>query len=1101
MKRIQMLGFTGLLLFAACSISIKAQTTSGTIFGRVSDPNGGLVSGATVTIVNEGTGATRTTTTDDQGQFVVTPLPIGKYTVKVIGSGFAEALVQNMTLEIQEKREVNVTLQVAGATEMVTVSNEAPPLERTTSNLGQVIHQRSIVELPLNGRNFVQLGTLAPGAIKSEGQQFNNPSSSTAARGTTSLSVNGLKENANDWILDGVDNNELTAGAISVMPSVDAIQEFKVLTSNYTAQYGRNGGGTIILTTKSGSNAFHGSLFEFLRNDKFDARNFFDGKDKPSFRQNQFGFSVGGPIKRDKLFFFGDYQGTRIRKELTFLSTVPTDKARRGDFSEPGQPRVFDPCLVVNTTTHQCTTFNTTTRTQFAGNIIPTDRLDPIAIKLLNLFPSPNLPGLANNFRFNSKRVVDQNQFDVRIDHTLTQRDSYFGRFSFDNTDQFFPGPLPGLGGGVSSFQSATTNTPRARNLGIVENHLFSTTTANQLLFGWNRIDINVVGPSFGTTIAKDLGIPGANLGNDFTSGLTRINLSGFNGLGDRLTSPLLLGTDVFQISDDVTHTRSNHAITFGFGVRLQKMDNTAITAPRGNITFDQLFTAQRSGTSFQSGTGSSIASILLGLPASLTRSDVFGGEVFRARWQDYRAYIQDDWQIKRNLTLNLGLAYDLITPQTDADDRISYFDPRTGKMLVAGVNASRTGNVKTDKNNFQPRLGFAYTPFASAKLVLRGGYGIFNDFAQGGLQGPNPPFVANPLFSSNSITPARLLSEGFPTTPQPDPNNPTGNVNFVATDFVMGFVQQWNFSAQQELPWSMVMTVAYSGSKASRLLAKDGNFNSPAPGAGQINPRRPFPLLGSINAISSRGWSNYNAAQLKIEKRLSNNAYFLLGYTYSKALGNETGQSLTFQTNAIGALYYPFFPQGENSDKGLASNDLRHSFTLSYLYDLPFGKGQAHLNHVGDIANLFVGGWQIGGITRMRSGFPLGATISPSLLNNTMANRPDVLCDPNLPSSQRTVQRFFNPACFAAPAPFAFGNSGRTFGSGPSLTNFDFSIFKRFRINEQMNVQFRTEIFNIFNHPQFDLPNTTIGTPAAGTISATVNDARLIQFGLKLVY
>ena len=274
-----------------------------------------------------------------------------------------------------------------------------------------------------------------------------------------------------------------------------------------------------------------------------------------------------------------------------------------------------------------------------------------------------------------------------------------------------------------------------------------------------------------------------------------------------------------------------------------------------------------------------------------------------------------------------------------------------------------------------------------------------------------------------------------------------------------------------------------------------------PAPGPGQINPRRSFPLLGSINAISSRGWSNYNAAQLKIEKRLSNNAYFLLGYTYSKALGNETGQSLTFQTNAIGALYYPFFPQGENSDKGLASNDLRHSFTLSYLYDLPFGKGQSHLNDIGDVANLLIGGWQIGGITRIRSGFPLGATISPSLLNNTMTNRPDVLCDPNLPSSERTVERFFNPACFAAPAPFVFGNSGRTFGSGPSLTNFDFSIFKRFRINEQMNVQFRTEIFNIFNHPQFDLPNTTIGTPAAGTITATVNDARLIQFGLKLVY
>jgi len=1099
MKRVQFFSLVCTLLF--CAIPSVAQTSSGTIFGRVTDPNGGLVSGATVTILNQNTGATRGATTDDKGEFLVSPLPIGKYTVKVAMTGFNEAIVADLTLEIQEKREVNLSLQVAGTAETVTVTNEAPALERTSSNLGQVIHQRSIVELPLNGRNFVQLGTLAPGAIKSEGQQFNQPSSSTGARGTTSLSVNGLKENANDWILDGVDNNELTAGAISIMPSIDAIQEFKVMTSNYSAQYGRNGGGTIILTTKAGSNSFHGSLFEFLRNDVFDARNFFDGSDKPSFRQNQFGGSIGGPIIKDKIFIFGDYQGTRIRKELTFVSTVPTAKARLGDFSEPGQASVFDPCSVVNPATHQCTTFNLGARTQFAGNKIPTDRLDPIALKLLDFYPLPNLPGLANNFRFNSKRIVDQDQFDIRGDHTISQKDSYFVRFSFDNTDQFFPGPLPGLGGGVSSFQSATTNTPRARNLGIVENHLISAKTANQFLFGWNRININVLGPSYGTDVAAQIGIPGANLGTPFTSGLTRINLSGFNGLGDRLTSPLLLGTDVYQISDDVTHTRSGHTLTFGFGVRIQKMNNTAITAPRGNISFDQLFTAQRAGTSFQSGTGASVASLLLGLPASLTRSDVFGGEVFRYRWQDYRGYIQDDWQVSTKLTLNLGLAYDLITPQTDADNRISYFDPTTGKMLVAGQNASDSGNVTTDKNNFQPRFGFAYTPFSSARLVFRGGYGIFNDFAQGGLQGPNIPFVANPLFSSNSITPARLLSQGFPPTPQPDPNNPTGNVNFTDVNFKLGLVQQWNFSAQQQLPWNIVATLAYAGSKATDLLAKDGNFNSPPPGAGQINPRRPFPTLGSINAVSSRGWSNYNAMQLKVEKRVSNNAYFLMGYTWSKTLGNETGESLTFQPNAIGALYYPFFPTGENSDKGLASNDLRHSFTLSYIYDLPFGRGQNYLSNLSGLANQLVGGWQLGGITRIRSGFPLGATISPSLLNNTMANRPDIRCDPTLSSSQRTVQRYFNVQCFAPPAAFAFGNSGRTFGSGPSLTNFDFSIFKRFRIGERADIQFRTEIFNIFNHAQFDLPNTTIGTPAAGTISATVNDARLIQFGLKFVY
>jgi hypothetical protein len=296
-------------------------------------------------------------------------------------------------------------------------------------------------------------------------------------------------------------------------------------------------------------------------------------------------------------------------------------------------------------------------------------------------------------------------------------------------------------------------------------------------------------------------------------------------------------------------------------------------------------------------------------------------------------------------------------------------------------------------------------------------------------------------------------------------------------------------------------MTVAYVGTKATSLLAKDGSFNNPAPGAGSINPRRPFPTLGSITAITSRGWSTYNAMQVKVEKRLSNNLYFLLGYTYSKTLGNETGESLTFQPNAIGQLYYPFFPSGPNSDKGLASTDLRQSFTLSYIYDLPFGKGQSYFSNAGNAANMLLGGWQIGGISRIRSGFPLGATISPSLLNNTGGNRPNIICDPNLPSSQRTVQKWFNTSCFAPPAAFAFGNSGRTFGSGPSVVNFDFSVFKRVKVGERTDIQLRAEIFNIFNTPQFDLPNTTIGTPAAGTITSTINDARLIQFGLKVVF
>ena len=1102
--------WAGLLIIAlVCSVLVgpaAGQVVSGTIYGTVTDPTGARVAGASVLVVNQATNAQKNFVSDSVGSFVATPLPIGQYTVRATMSGFAEAEIKDLVLEVQDRREVNLVLQVAGASQQVEVTAEAPLLERSVSALGQVIHQENIVGLPLNGRDFVQLGTLAPGATKSEGTQFNNPSASTSVRGTTSLTVNGMRENDNDWIFDGIDNNELSAGSISILPSIDAIQEFRVLTNNYSAQYGRNGGGTVLITSRSGSNSVHGSAFEFVRNQIFDARNFFDGKTKPTFRQNQFGGSLGGPVKKDKIFFFGDYQGTRIRKELTFLSTVPTGKARQGDFTEPGQAQIFDPCSGYDVASQTCTSFNTGTRTQFVSggvpNVIPANRLDPIAVKLLALYPQPNLSGLANNYLFNSKREVTDDQFDIRADHVIRQSDSYFVRFSYDNAHQFFPGPLPGFGGGTSSFVSATINEPRARSVAIVENHVFSPTTANQLALGYNRVFITVVGPSYGQNIAQQLGIPGANLGDQFTSGLTRLNLAGFNGLGDRLTTPLLLGTNVYQYSDNLTHIRGGHVLNIGFSLKVDQMNFEGINAPRGNLTFDQLFTSQRSGTGFQSGTGSAVASLLLGLPSQVMRSNTIGGEPTGDRWKDYRGYLQDDWKVSSGLTLNLGLAYQVITPYTEQHSRIANLDPATGVMVVAGQGASATGNVTTDYNNLQPRVGFAYTPRARGKFVVRGGYGIFNDFVNGGGRGlaGNYPFTDSPTLVSDSITPQRLLRDGFAPPRLTDSKNPSGSIVSQQYDFPMGFVQQWNLSVQQELPWNTVITVAYVGTHGGRLLSKD-DINPPAPGAGAINPRRPYPSLAAISAILPRGSSTYNALQTKIEKRFSNHFYFLMGYTWSKAIGNEPAESLTFQPNATGQNYFPFAPQGSTSDKGLAAIDLRQSFTLSYLYELPFGRGRKLLNGSGAAVNQLLGGWNVTGITRVRTGFPLGATITPSLLNNTMGNRPNVVCDPNLPTSQQKVQRFFNTSCFTAPASFQFGNSGRTFGSGPGQVNFDFSILKDFRIREQMSLEFRTEIFNILNSAEFDLPSTAIGTGPAGTIAATINDARQIQFGLKLKF
>jgi len=1093
-----MVGMLVGILWLAAGVTVWAQVGAGSIYGSVTDATGARIPGATVVLTNQATGVQREVTTDQAGSFRATPLQIGRYIVRVTASGFQATEVRNLVLEVEQRREVNVTLQVATGTETVEVTAATVPLlESTVSDLGQVIQERSIVELPLNGRNFVQLGTLSPGAIKSEGGQFNNPAASTSVRGSTSLSVNGARENANDWTIDGIDNNELTAGSISVLPSVDAIQEFKVLTNKYSAQYGRNAGGTILINTKSGGNDFHGTVYEFLRNDKFDAKGFFDSE-KPEFRQNQFGFTIGGPIVKDKLFFFGGYEGLRIRKGLTFISSVPTALERVGDFSEAGQAAVFDPCATFDAVSQTCTAFHPdqASRTQFPGNVIPANRIDPIALQVLDFFPLPNLPGFSNNFRHASKRELDQNQYIGRVDYTLSPSDTFFGRFSLDNTDQFFPGPLPGFGGGTSAFISATINEPRARNLALVWNHVFSPTLINQAVAGFNRIFISVVGPSFGQDISAQLGIPGANLGSDFSSGLTRFNLSAYNGLGDRLTTPLILGSNVFHYADNLTWIRGEHEMNMGFAVRFNQLNGVAYSRPRGDMSFNQLFTR---GTA---GSGDSVASMLLGLPASMARTNVFGGDMTGRRWEDFRFYFQDDWHVNPQLTFNLGLAYMVITASTEAHGRYANIDLGTETMLIAGIDTSATGGVKTDKDNIQPRLGFAYTPFQGRSFVIRGGYGIFHDWAQGGMTGiqVNPPFIDEPQFDSDSITPARLLSDGFPAPVQQDPDNPSGAAVFWDPNYEQGVVQQWNLTLQQELGWETVLTVAYVGSKGDKLQDKEGSFNSPPPGPGSIGARRPFPSFGSIQRITSRGETRYHGLQTKLEKRFSDNLYFLMGYTWSKGIGNEPSQNLTFQGSATGAVYRPFFPHGPDSDTGLNANDLRHSFTFSYIYDLPFGRNQAYMSDVGGWNHL-VGGWQLSGITRMRSGFPLGATISPSLLNNTMANRPDVVCDPNLSSSERSLDRWFDTSCFVQTASFTFGNSGRTFGQGPNQYNFDFSIFKRFELGERITLQFRTEIFNIFNTPQFDLPSTTIGTGGAGRITATINDPRDIQFGLKLIF
>jgi len=1110
MKRTLSYFAVAILLLSFSVIDAQAQARTGTILGSVIDPTGAVIPNATVTITNQGTNETREISTDQQGRYTATLLPVGRYTIRVNSQGFGESRVADLVLEVQDNRTVDFTLSPAGVAEVVEVTAAVVAVDTTTATLGQVIHEEQVADLPLNGRNFVQLGWLAPGVTKGEGTFLNNQGNTEVSiRGSVSLSIQGMRENTNDWLLDGVDNNELTAGAISILPSVDGIQEFKVLSYNYSAEYGSRSSSTIMVVTKSGTNDFHGSAFEFFRNDKLDARNFFDTTEAPAkLRRNQFGVSVGGPIVKDRAFFFGNYEGQRTREGLTGFASVPTDAMHNGDFSGI-TATLFDPCPTFDMATRTCPGgfLAPALRPAFPGNVIPPNRIDPIGQALIDLYPSPNLPGLSRNFASNPTRTFDDDQFGFRIDVKLGENDQIFGRFNYDDADQFFPTFCQDFCSSGSVAASSETFVTEARNVAIQWQHTLSSTTFNQFMAGYNRVFNTMF--SFAhrpenQNLPSQLGIPGANLGNYETSGMTNIGVSGFDRLGSRLFTPFLGGTNVVHLGDNLMMVRGAHNLKMGMGVRFMQMPVIGNTWFHGNFNFDSSYTRNDVGG------GSAVADLLLGLPRSGGRNDHFQGYSNSRRWEEWRFYFEDGWRVNPNLTLTLGLAYNYTTPQREDNDRFTNFDPATGEYLVAGVNAGRSAGVSTDTNNLEPRLQFAWNPFGTGKTVFRGGYAIYTDVsANGGVQGlyMNPPFSTAFGLFTNGTTPVDVitggpvsLATGFPLqSPPADLSTFTGSLVLTDRDFEQGFIQQWNFNIQHELPGDMLATIAYSGTRATKLQSKGRNLNAGLPGFSVDVNTRPFPTLGSFNAIEGRGELTYHGLQVNVEKRFSHGLFFLMNYTWSKALSNGPGQNIGVNQ---GTSYYPL-PQslvGNNADKAPSDTHLDHQFSASYLYDLPIGQGRPYLSDLSGVGQALLGNWQLSGITRLRTGFPLAmSTGFFDSANAGVGNRPDRVCHGSGP---QTVDEWFDTSCF----PFVFGslgNAARAVSSpgGPGQVNFDFSILKTIPLREPLRLEFRTEFFNIFNHAQFSLPNTNASSGGFGQISGTTNTSRQLQFALKFIF
>ncbi|MGO4879276.1 MAG: carboxypeptidase regulatory-like domain-containing protein [Bryobacteraceae bacterium] len=1159
------------LLFAAivCLLVFVAYPnaygqSTGIVSGTVTDATGSAVAGAKVIVSAPALGLTREATTDESGHFLVPLLPVANFTIRVEFSGFQPAEQKDVRLQVDEHRELDFKLVPASVKESVEVTATAVAVETTNPTLGQVITSQQVAELPLNGRDFVQLATLTPGTITETNPQsfFNGgPSSEVSARGSYSLSVGGSRPNSTDWLLDGNDNNELTAGGIAILPSIDAIQEFKVLTYNYSAEYGTRAGPTVLVTTKSGSNDFHGSLFEFFRNTDLDARSFFASYTE-QFNLNQFGGSLGGPIQKDKTFFFADYQAKMQRHGIPFVGLVPSAAMRNGDFTDdafgnPNSVTLNNPYVTTqdsqgNVTLHPfvCDSQGTPLPAAADGsqgpgtpcNKIPQNLLNPIGQSMINLYPLPNAnnPALGYNYENEPVRKLNEGEFDIRLDHNFSTKDSLFARFSYDQATSFVPGGSPGFAE-QGAFASTENIVNHGRNAALSETHIFSPSTVNQFSIGFNRILDYFTSYGSGTCEANKLGIPGANsspgnpLEGSASCGLTSTELSGYWSLGDRGYSPFAGITNVFSISDSFDMVRGGHNIRIGGNFRANQLNTLAVGFQDGywDITGDW--------------GGDPAASLLMGFTDLAIHDQTFDGDVIGRRWKMYRPFVQDDWRVNRDLTLNLGLAWAMVTPESEAFNRQANFVLSTQQFLIAGQGADKYAGVKMDWTALEPRLGLAWKPWGSQTTVVRGGYAIYHDSSWNmGAQGlwQSPPYFAEsgsfafgggcPFANSycantptNPLSPTGIsLSSGFPIfTGPPTPASFEGTINSMDLNFKQGMVQQFNVNVEHQLPGQVLLTVGYAGSRASHILVYGNNLNVGSPSAcGTVAgytlgcgpggsafglPATNFPY-STIDNMTDDGIAHYDSLQIKAEtKSARHGLYALVGYTYAR--NHDTGYTDGLGSN-LGATYYPL-PGWQQLDWGLSQINLNHDFTASIIYELPFGKGKAFGNDWSAPVNAILGNWELTVIQKVTSGFPVfivaNNTSGVNFENNgNSLIRPNQVCNPVL--SNPTINEWFNTSCFVAPPSGELGNASRTPLSGPDFVNTDFSAIKHFVLpwREGMRLDLRAEVFNLLNHPQFGTPGSSIcascpelGVPGFGAIDTTVNNPRLIQLAVKLLF
>jgi Carboxypeptidase regulatory-like domain/TonB dependent receptor-like, beta-barrel len=1024
---------------------LAAQVSSGSIVGYVYDPSGAFISNAQITVLDASRSIVRKTRTDLTGAYSVAELTPAVYSVSASARGFEEVTESRVTVAVNTEVRTDFHLPIAGSRSTVEVAAVVSPVQTGSAELGAVVSQQQIDSVPLNRRNFLQLALLAPGvAPPVQGSEL-------SSYGAFSMDAGGGREEYNNYLLDGVDNNDPYVNRYVVEPPVDSIQEFKVATNSYSAEYGRSAAGQVNVITRQGTNDFHGSVYEYLRNRVFDARNFFDPSEKPKLVRNQFGFSVGGPIVRDKTYFFGSMDFFRDREGLSQLATVPTEDERGGNLS------------ALNTTLTDPFTGQT-----FSGGIIPPSRISAVASNVLKVFPLPNLPGLSNNYIASPVQRENDKDGTYRVDHHLTSSDDLTVRYSFGTVDLFEPW------GGSANGNASTNLTPgfgdfvrdHTQNAMLQYRRTQSARAVNTLSLGFNRFSRDLLPQNYGSDVGQLWGVSWLKIPSA-AFGYPAINVAGFSGVGDNFTLPNYRHTNTYQIADSLALDRGPHLFKIGGEFRDLQLNGILYYFTRGSLSFSGALS------------GSGLSDLLLGLPSFGLQSQ--SNNPITLRSKAYDGYFEDDWRLSPALTLNLGVRYEYNTPPVDPTNRMSTLSFQTGQIVTVGTAGVSRSGIQPDRNDFAPRIGLAWSPGKS--FVIRGGYGIYYDsgmFEVNSAMDFNPPEFNLQVFFPSSA--------GFLTLQNPFPSgagfSPPASLNVLSPNIVTPYIQQWNLTVERAVGPLGTLSVGYAGSRGTHLI-RSLDLNQPFPGPGDVQSRRPYPQYGDIFFIGSDSNSNYNSLQVTFNRQMGSHVSLWAAYTWSHSIDDQSA--------FLGNVADPNFPQNSHdpgAERGNSSFDMRQRLVFTYVVRLPQ-------------QNRWTRNTELHGITTVQSGQPFTPILRFDNSNTgnsggqTGSDRPNVLHTWTL--SNPTPNEWFDTSAFAIAPQYMFGNAGRNIIRGPGLASFDFALVRRFALTERWKLTLEAQAFNLFNRANFNLPQAYVDEPSTFGKILSAQAPRQIQLALRL--